>query len=68
MRMTVALVIGSLALLAWFTSAMWEEAHQPSQQVPFVRSDFNVCVRVNPGPLKPPRKDVFHPNANGELT
>jgi lysozyme len=35
--------------------------------MPVIKADFPVCVRVNPGPLKPPRRPSLHPN-NSELT
>lgn len=64
----LALLLATIGM-ALATIALLSSEHQPPNNgLPLVKSDFPVCVTVAPGPIKPPRRDVFHPNVNGELS
>jgi hypothetical protein len=58
-----------LIVLAIFIAAVIASEHQvPNDGLPLVRADYPVCVTVPMPPLRPPKRDVFHPQANGDIS
>ena len=64
MRFYAALIILAFALAAIIAS----EHAQANDGLPVVNADFQQCVVVDPGPLRPPRTDIFHPGVEVEQT
>jgi hypothetical protein len=64
MRTLVFLIIAALAVVAYAAS----EHSIPNDGLPLVRADYPMCVTVQPPPIRAPKHDVFHPQANAELS
>lgn len=64
MRLTAFFIVVSVAIAAFVAS----EHKAPNDGLPLVRADYPLCVTVKPPPLRAQRRDVFHPQANVELS
>lgn len=56
MRATVLLIIGLMLIAA----LAFAEHHPQNANLPIVKADYQSCVTVLPGPLKPRTKPVFN--------
>jgi hypothetical protein len=68
LRLAAALIVVTIAAIAWFVSALALERQQEKLRgASVVRVDYQQCLTVKPGPIVPRRKWVLHPD-NSELT